>query len=34
MEWRAEVLMTLGEAAMSSGRMAAAEQYFRTAQEI
>lgn len=34
MEWRAEVLMTLGEAAMSSGRMAAAEQFFRTAQEI
>jgi CHAT domain-containing protein/tetratricopeptide (TPR) repeat protein len=33
-EWRAEVMMTLGESAMSSGRMAAAEEFFRTAQQI
>lgn len=33
-EWRAEVMMTLGESAMSAGRMAAAQQYFQTAQEI
>jgi CHAT domain-containing protein/tetratricopeptide (TPR) repeat protein len=33
-EWQAEILMTLGEAAMSVGRMAAAEEFFRTAQSI
>ena len=33
-EWQAEILMTLGEAAMGVGRMAAAEEFFRTAQGI
>ena len=33
-DWRAELLMTLGESAMAMNRMAAAEQYFRVAQQI
>ncbi|MEY4317072.1 MAG: hypothetical protein RI902_880 [Pseudomonadota bacterium] len=33
-EWRADVMMTLGESAMASGRMAAAEEFFKTAQQI
>jgi CHAT domain-containing protein len=33
-DWKAELLMTLGESAMAMNRMAAAEQYFRVAQQI